>query len=770
MKRNIKKIVALSLAATLITQPVANLKNIALATESTQTKEYKMPESSMDGILKKANEYRNEILAKVDSKANDPKFKPLIEKLKDEKTLEGIFRKSYELEAKFNDEENNEKAFNNLKAKTVGLKELIHSSEAYKKASDEDKGKMDKAFGLAVSIENVMTTLKSYTSSFELEKVNRNIFLVTRKELEKSDLESKDVFKNADKKLKDKYTELKNLFLSDYNKESSYISAKEELNKAKEALNGISDENLNMKNKLIELIGLIGEVDTNLKAIKTEVQSAIDKNETERFNELYHVLVFEFVSKNYKLADFEDEFKKINQIAEKVMKMNSFKQLPEAKRQKISKLAGDALRLYNDINAAGLNIMDVYTGLRKELLDPNNPKDILELKELKDFIFIDNEIKRVTELKESKAYKALKDDNEKDKAIKNRLENLLRELKAYTLTSSLSEDQIKELELKYKTLAMDIIGELDKTKLKELKTDLGNILESDLYKAFYKGLSDDEKKTINEYNEKIQAKIKDALENKLVTEEKLKEVYELVKKYVDVLGESKLYRISGDDRYKTSVEISKKYYKAEETKYVVLVSGEKYPDALVASTFADSLKAPILLTAKDKIQKSVLKEIERLEPEKVYVIGGKDSISDKALEALKEIKTERIAGDDRYETSTKLAELVKKANKDSQNVIFASGENFADALSSSYLSVTKKAPILLVGKDILPEVTKDFLKEYDKANEFYAVGGVNSISNKVIKKIDKDVKRLSGEDRFETSVKVAMEANKDGKKYLLQMV
>lgn len=234
--------------------------------------------------------------------------------------------------------------------------------------------------------------------------------------------------------------------------------------------------------------------------------------------------------------------------------------------------------------------MDVYTGLRKELLDPNNPKDILELKELKDFIFIDNEIKRVTELKESKAYKALKDDNEKDKAIKNRLENLLRELKAYTLTSSLSEDQIKELELKYKTLAMDIIGELDKTKLKELKTDLGNILESDLYKAFYKGLSDDEKKTINEYNEKIQAKIKDALENKLVTEEKLKEVYELVKKYVDVLGESKLYRISGDDRYKTSVEISKKYYKAEETKYVVLVSGEKISRCISCFYFCRQFK------------------------------------------------------------------------------------------------------------------------------------------------------------------------------------
>lgn len=199
---------------------------------------------------------------------------------------------------------------------------------------------MDKAFGLAVSIENVMTTLKSYTSSFELEKVNRNIFLVTRKELEKSDLESKDVFKNADKKLKDKYTELKNLFLSDYNKESSYISAKEELNKAKEALNGISDENLNMKNKLIELIGLIGEVDTNLKAIKTEVQSAIDKNETERFNELYHVLVFEFVSKNYKLADFEDEFKKINQIAEKVMKMNSLNNYQRQKDKRFLNLQG----------------------------------------------------------------------------------------------------------------------------------------------------------------------------------------------------------------------------------------------------------------------------------------------------------------------------------------------------------------------------------------------------------------------------------------------
>ena len=65
-------------------------------------------------------------------------------------------------------------------------------------------------------------------------------------------------------------------------------------------------------------------------------------------------------------------------------------------------------------------------------------------------------------------------------------------------------------------------------------------------------------------------------------------------------------RIAGADRYETSVNISKKFFKKADN--VVLASGENNADALVASSFADIKKASILLTKKSVLPNTVLVE------------------------------------------------------------------------------------------------------------------------------------------------------------------
>jgi len=55
----------------------------------------------------------------------------------------------------------------------------------------------------------------------------------------------------------------------------------------------------------------------------------------------------------------------------------------------------------------------------------------------------------------------------------------------------------------------------------------------------------------------------------------------------------------------------------------------------------------------------------------------------------------RIYGSTRYETSQELACAFGECGE-YENVIIATGKNFPDALSASYLSVVRNAPIILI--------------------------------------------------------------------------
>lgn len=79
-------------------------------------------------------------------------------------------------------------------------------------------------------------------------------------------------------------------------------------------------------------------------------------------------------------------------------------------------------------------------------------------------------------------------------------------------------------------------------------------------------------------------------------------------------------RIAGPDRYKTAVEISKRYVK--NTDRVIVLSGENYPDAISASALSCENEYPILLTRKNKVSKEVVEEIKRVKAKEIILIGG----------------------------------------------------------------------------------------------------------------------------------------------------
>lgn len=215
-------------------------------------------------------------------------------------------------------------------------------------------------------------------------------------------------------------------------------------------------------------------------------------------------------------------------------------------------------------------------------------------------------------------------------------------------------------------------------------------------------------------------------------------------------------RIAGSDRIATAIEVSKKYYKTADT--VIIARSDMYPDSLTASPLAKALKAPILLTQKDGLDDRVMDEIARLGVKNVIIVGGESSINS-VVESLlykydKDHEIERIAGNNRYETSAALATKLIEVAGNKNTAIIASGENFADALTAGAFASEKSYPILLVQKSsINPSIAK--VIKGNKINKTCIAGGLNSVSSKVQKQLPEDTQRISGSDRYETSVKIA---------------
>ena len=126
----------------------------------------------------------------------------------------------------------------------------------------------------------------------------------------------------------------------------------------------------------------------------------------------------------------------------------------------------------------------------------------------------------------------------------------------------------------------------------------------------------------------------------------------------------------------------------------------------------------------------------------------------------------RIAGDNRYATSTAAADALKKSlGVDKfENIIVASGDDYPDALAGSYLAKVKNAPVMLVGKDANTEAdVKQYInKNLKKGGTVYLLGGTGVVTSRFEKSLgDLKVERLGGQTRYETNIAILKAAGVD---------
>lgn len=130
-----------------------------------------------------------------------------------------------------------------------------------------------------------------------------------------------------------------------------------------------------------------------------------------------------------------------------------------------------------------------------------------------------------------------------------------------------------------------------------------------------------------------------------------------------------------------------------------------------------------------------------------------------SIDAAKTISTTRLSGQTSYETAKAISEYYTQGKI--QNVILATGNGFADALSASVLAHQIDAPILLVDTNV--EGSKDayaYISQHLNPNgTVYIIGGFGIIKKDFETSLKafgfNNIVRIAGQDRYDTSFQLA---------------
>ncbi|WP_434810614.1 cell wall-binding repeat-containing protein [Microbacterium sp. bgisy189] len=216
-------------------------------------------------------------------------------------------------------------------------------------------------------------------------------------------------------------------------------------------------------------------------------------------------------------------------------------------------------------------------------------------------------------------------------------------------------------------------------------------------------------------------------------------------------------RLWGSDRYQTAAAVSASRFAAG-VGVVYLANGTAFPDALAGAAAAGTRNAPVLLTEADALPAATAKELARLQPKSIVVLGGTAAVADAVVAAASRYTTgpvKRIAGADRYETSA----LVANTFAPGISVAYvAAGSTFPDALAGAAAAGTRNAPVLLATRAGIPDPTAKALTTL-KPKSIVVLGGTSAISDAVLGSLRSytggSVTRQAGADRYATAAKVA---------------
>jgi putative cell wall-binding protein len=219
---------------------------------------------------------------------------------------------------------------------------------------------------------------------------------------------------------------------------------------------------------------------------------------------------------------------------------------------------------------------------------------------------------------------------------------------------------------------------------------------------------------------------------------------------------ARVERQYGDDRSQTAAAISEDAF-APGVPVAYVTTGANFPDALAAGAAAGFQHGPVVLVERDRLPALATTELERLDPQRVVIVGGAGVVSNYIATLAGRFNTgggvTRIAGVDRYGTAAMVSAATFAPGVPVAYV--ASGRNWPDALAAVPHAARAGGPILLTFPDSLPGITETELTRL-KPGRIVVVGGPGAVSPAVATALDAydtggGVTRIGGADRYETA-------------------
>lgn len=166
---------------------------------------------------------------------------------------------------------------------------------------------------------------------------------------------------------------------------------------------------------------------------------------------------------------------------------------------------------------------------------------------------------------------------------------------------------------------------------------------------------------------------------------------------------------------------------------VFLVEYNSLVDALAIGPVAAKTAIPVLITNKHKMPKEVKDFLEKQGVKKATIVGGEGTVSKRGMEEIGKYvdKVDRVSGNDRIETSLKIAE---KYFREPKAAFVSNGWKNADALIGGYFAALEDGPIILSSERDLRDDVLNFISKTDVKT--YVLGGEGVINNHVYEVID----------------------------------
>ena len=199
---------------------------------------------------------------------------------------------------------------------------------------------------------------------------------------------------------------------------------------------------------------------------------------------------------------------------------------------------------------------------------------------------------------------------------------------------------------------------------------------------------------------------------------------------------SQVNRLAGQDRYETAARISQEFPAGHE---VYIATGENFPDALAVGPALGVTQSPLLLVKHDSIPDVTARELTRLVPTRINVVGGPAAVSDGVFVALQKFTSGpvvRLAGSDRYGTAIAISkDLVPPAVV--PYVLVVTGRDFPDALFAGAVGALIWTPMVLV--DGQAPLTPEQIEEVQRlapTRNLVILGDFNAVSLDVERQLD----------------------------------